>query len=80
MPDWPHVALSGYGLPGLHSIFSNFTVNSVETMETVASIYYRVKGVDDRFRLVTQEVQGGGWSGIIESFARIPPCRATNNG
>ena len=58
--------------PGLHSIFSGFTVNLVSQSD---AIFFQVTSVDERFRLIEQSVEGGGWSGTIESFARHPPVK-----
>jgi acyl dehydratase/NAD(P)-dependent dehydrogenase (short-subunit alcohol dehydrogenase family) len=60
----------GMVCPGLHSIFSGFTVNLASQSD---AMFFQVTSVDDRFRLIEQSVEGGGWSGTIESFARHPP-------
>lgn len=60
----------GMVCPGLHSIFSGFTVNLASQSD---AMFFEVTSVDERFRLIEQSVEGGGWSGTIESFARHPP-------
>jgi acyl dehydratase/NAD(P)-dependent dehydrogenase (short-subunit alcohol dehydrogenase family) len=65
--------LVGMVCPGLHSMFSGFSVNALEIDDGPNAIHYQVTSVDERFRLIRQSVEGGGWSGVIESFARVPP-------
>jgi acyl dehydratase len=60
----------GMVCPGLHSIFSGFTVNLASQSD---AMFFQVTSVDERFRLIEQSLEGGGWSGTIESFARHPP-------
>jgi NAD(P)-dependent dehydrogenase (short-subunit alcohol dehydrogenase family) len=36
-------------------------------------MHFQVTKVDERLRLVSQSVEGEGWSGRMESFARVPP-------
>jgi acyl dehydratase/NAD(P)-dependent dehydrogenase (short-subunit alcohol dehydrogenase family) len=63
----------GMVCPGLHSIFNGFTVTTVDLAAQPDTMHFQVTKVDERLRLVSQSVEGGGWSGRIESFARIPP-------
>ena len=65
--------LVGMVCPGLHSIFSGFTMCTVGLAAQPDSIRYEVTNVDKRFRLIEQSVEGGGWMGAIESLARVPP-------
>jgi hypothetical protein len=65
--------LVGMVCPGMHSTFFSLTVNSSESLGSRDAIRYAVTSVHDQFRLVKQTVEGGGWSGTIESIARIPP-------
>jgi acyl dehydratase/NAD(P)-dependent dehydrogenase (short-subunit alcohol dehydrogenase family) len=60
----------GMVCPGLHSIFSGFTVDLASQSD---AMFFQVTSVDERFRLIEQSVEGGGWSGTIQSFARHPP-------
>ncbi len=64
--------LVGMVCPGLHSIFSSFDVELVNAV-AADGIQYRVMQIDDRFRIVTIGVDGGGLQGSIEAFARVPP-------
>ena len=63
----------GMVCPGLHSIFTGFTVSAVELADAPGAMEYQVTKVDERLRLIVQSVEGEGWSGEIESFARVPP-------
>jgi NAD(P)-dependent dehydrogenase (short-subunit alcohol dehydrogenase family) len=65
--------LVGMVCPGLHSIFSSLSISTADAAEELDAIHYQVKSLDQRFRLVKQSVDGGGWSGVIESFVRVPP-------
>jgi hypothetical protein len=65
--------LVGMVCPGMHSTFFSFTVRAIEQAGTRNAIRYEVTSVHDQFRLVKQTVEGGEWSGTVESIARIPP-------
>lgn len=65
--------LVGMVCPGLHSTFFSFTVRVTQTIGSQNAIKYSVTSVHQQFRLVKQSVEGGGWSGSVESIARIPP-------
>jgi hypothetical protein len=65
--------LVGMVCPGMHSTFFSLTIRAIEPLGTENAIRYEVTSVHDQFRLVKQTVEGGGWSGTIESIARIPP-------
>lgn len=65
--------LVGMVCPGMHSTFFSLTVRAIEPPGAHDVIRYEVTSVHDQFRLVKQTVEGGGWSGTIESIARIPP-------
>jgi acyl dehydratase len=65
--------LVGMVCPGMHSIFARFTIKVVEPNSGPDAIHYQVISVDERVRLIKQSVEGAGWSGVIESFARVPP-------
>lgn len=63
--------LVGMECPGLHSLFSGFSVELKDDAEN--SITYRVATADERFRLLNIEVAGLGIQGSVEAFARHPP-------
>jgi len=69
--------LVGMQCPGLHSIFSAFSVAFYADDESHAAapvaLTYRVASVDDRVRLVEIAVTGGGIAGTVEAFSRQPP-------
>jgi acyl dehydratase/NAD(P)-dependent dehydrogenase (short-subunit alcohol dehydrogenase family) len=64
--------LVGMECPGLHSLFSGFTLE-FSTESTPASMQYQVARVDDHYRLLNIDVQGLGVRGSVEAFARHPP-------
>ena len=63
----------GMTCPGLHSIFSGFTVNFVEGGENL--LRYRVVETDPRFRIVRIAIAGGGIEGELTAIARVPPVQ-----
>jgi acyl dehydratase/NAD(P)-dependent dehydrogenase (short-subunit alcohol dehydrogenase family) len=65
--------LVGMVCPGLHSIFSGFTLRTAALATQPNAMFFQVTSLDERFRLIEQSIEGGGWSGRIESFARVPP-------
>jgi NAD(P)-dependent dehydrogenase (short-subunit alcohol dehydrogenase family) len=65
--------LVGMVCPGLYSSFTGFTVDAVEPAVRPDAMYFQVAKLHERFRLVTESVEGGGWHGVIECAARIPP-------
>ncbi len=65
--------LVGMVCPGLHSIFSGFTLNAIEPELTGNTLAYRVNMTDPRFRVVRMQVQGCGVWGVLDCFARVPP-------
>jgi NAD(P)-dependent dehydrogenase (short-subunit alcohol dehydrogenase family) len=64
--------LVGMICPGLHSIFARLDVELVDGTSSDV-ILYRVTGVDERFRYLTEAVYGGGLSGTVEAFVRNAP-------
>jgi NAD(P)-dependent dehydrogenase (short-subunit alcohol dehydrogenase family) len=64
--------LVGMVCPGLHSIFARLDVAMVGG-DATDFISYKVTGVDERFRYVTQSVHGAGLQGTVEAFLRNPP-------
>lgn len=66
--------LVGMVCPGMHSTFFSLAVRATQTPPGAQNaIRYAVTSVHQQFRLVKQTVEGGGWSGSIDSVARIPP-------
>jgi len=65
--------LVGMVCPGLHSIYTGLTLQSVEPHTEQDFICYQVTNAYELFRKVRQTVEGAGWIGVVESFARIPP-------
>ncbi|MGH6797410.1 MAG: SDR family NAD(P)-dependent oxidoreductase [Roseiarcus sp.] len=64
----------GMVCPGLHSMFSSLTVDACdEPAPQDDHLGFRVTRTDPRFRMVRMSVAGGGWTGVVESFARLPP-------
>ena len=66
--------LVGMICPGLHSILSAVALDLVDEDHAPSdSIQCAVLSTDNRFRLVTHFVQGGGLKGEVVSFVRTPP-------
>ena len=65
--------LVGMVCPGLHSIFGGLSLNFCRTDDGADAIRFRVSVTDPRFRVVRQDISGGGLAGAVESFARFPP-------
>jgi NAD(P)-dependent dehydrogenase (short-subunit alcohol dehydrogenase family) len=63
----------GMVCPGLHSIFSSLALDACRHAGPDDGIEFRVITADPRFRLVRMSVAGGGFTGTIESIARLPP-------
>jgi NAD(P)-dependent dehydrogenase (short-subunit alcohol dehydrogenase family) len=64
--------LVGMECPGLHSLFSGFTIEFARET-TGPSLQYHVASADDHFRLLKIDVHGLGIRGSVEAFARHPP-------
>jgi NAD(P)-dependent dehydrogenase (short-subunit alcohol dehydrogenase family) len=65
--------LVGMVCPGLHSIFGGLTVDFRPGAGPDDGLAYKAPKIDTRFRRVQQSISGGGLSGSVESFVRIPP-------
>jgi hypothetical protein len=65
--------LVGMVCPGLHSTFFGLTIDTVDPSAAPDAIHYRVTTLHEQFRLVKQSIVGGGWSGVIDSLARVSP-------
>lgn len=64
--------LVGMEAPGLHSIFSKFSVTLVPA-PGIGALSYRVRRVQPLLRAVEIEVFGPGLSGAVSCFVRRPP-------
>jgi acyl dehydratase/NAD(P)-dependent dehydrogenase (short-subunit alcohol dehydrogenase family) len=64
--------LVGMECPGLHSLFSSFSVE-LDARCAAPNLNYRVAGADRRFRLVKLDVSGLGIRGRVEAFVRHLP-------
>jgi hypothetical protein len=64
--------LVGMLVPGLHSIYGGVDL-ALSPSETGQLLSFAVSEVDARFRRVSIEMAGGGWSGGILAFGRAPP-------
>ncbi|MDR3775306.1 MAG: SDR family NAD(P)-dependent oxidoreductase [Terracidiphilus sp.] len=67
--------LVGMTCPGLHSIYSELSLTTCTDSDSEGSLAFRVTDTDARFRSVDQEIAGGGLTGVVKSFARIPPVQ-----
>ena len=65
--------LVGMVCPGLHSIYGELTVEAAPKQKSQGALHYRVAETDERFRTVSMEIEGGGWTGRVEAFLRTPP-------
>ncbi len=66
--------LVGMVCPGLHSLFSSLTVQTCRDAYDEDSLRFRVTSADPRFRQVRIAVEGGGLTGSLDTFARVPPA------
>jgi len=64
--------LVGMVCPGLRSIYSELSMGAYAESDTRDFLSFRVTDTDSRFQLVQQEVTGGGLSGTVRSFVRMP--------
>lgn len=64
--------LVGMECPGLHSLFSAFSVRLTENPVVRTGIGFRVSYTDDRFRIVRMAVAGPGIRGEVQAFLRPP--------
>ena len=65
--------LVGMVCPGRHSVFRGLSLESCAETYPQDVVAFRVAETDPRFRLVRQEIAGGGMTGSLECFARTPP-------
>jgi len=64
--------LVGMLVPGLHSVYGGVDL-ALNPSEAEPFLSFRVGEVDARFRSVSIDVCGGGWSGVVLGFGRAPP-------
>jgi acyl dehydratase len=69
----------GMVCPGLHSMYSSLTVDACHEREPQDRLGFRVVRTDPRFRSVRASVAAGGWVGVVESFARLPPVKQASS-
>jgi hypothetical protein len=67
--------LVGMVCPGLYSTFRDLSVKTCPAADLGEQLAFRVTKTDGRFRMVEQEIFGGGLTGTIKSFFRTPPVR-----
>jgi len=65
--------LVGMICPGLHSIYSGLSVTVCADFGLIPGLAFRVIDTDARFRLVEQEIVGGGLAGMVSGFTRTAP-------
>lgn len=65
--------LVGMACPGLHSIFSGFSIDIVDELGARQGIGWRTLRTDERFRLVTMAAGGMGISAQVQAFMRTEP-------
>ena len=64
--------LVGMVVPGLHSIYGGLNLAFTE-VDGAAQLNFVVTSVDLRIRRVLLRIEGGGLSGTITAFGRVPP-------
>ncbi|MGD0628260.1 MAG: SDR family NAD(P)-dependent oxidoreductase [Terracidiphilus sp.] len=67
--------LIGMVCPGMYSIFREMSIKTCIDPGLPEALAFRVTKTDARFRMVDQEIAGGGLTGLVKSFARTPPVR-----
>ncbi len=68
--------LVGMVCPGLHSIYGELSVEAAPlavSRGVLGVLRSSVVETDERFRTVSMEIEGGGWTGRVEAFLRTPP-------
>jgi len=63
----------GMRCPGMHSIYSSFRLRRASLPGRIASMRYRVTGVETRLQMIRVQVDGAYLEGTIETFFRPPP-------
>jgi NADP-dependent 3-hydroxy acid dehydrogenase YdfG len=67
--------LVGMVVPGLHSIYTGLTFRVCNEADTSEHLLFKVTLDDPRYRLVQQELWGGGIAAELETMIRLPPVR-----
>lgn len=65
--------LVGMICPGLHSMFSAFTVELVNDLGNQGGMGFRVSKMYDQIRMVRMDVSGAGICGSVQAYVRLPP-------
>jgi NAD(P)-dependent dehydrogenase (short-subunit alcohol dehydrogenase family)/acyl dehydratase len=65
----------GMSCPGLHSLFSQLTLERVETPPGPPGLDWRTARTEARTRWVVLDVGGAGWEGQVIAFARPEPVQ-----
>lgn len=65
--------LVGMVCPGLHSIFSAFSLDIVAETHASPGLSFQVGNIDERFRMAEINVCGAGILGTVTAFIRRPP-------
>lgn len=65
--------LVGMVVPGLHSVYVGLDLSFTADAIPAHGLQFAVTAVDPRFRRVQLHITGGGVSGILETFSRVPP-------
>jgi len=63
----------GMQCPGLHSIFSGFSIQLTEPEDDAIAVNWGTTRTDERFRLITMQARGGGIEGDVQAFMRVEP-------
>jgi NAD(P)-dependent dehydrogenase (short-subunit alcohol dehydrogenase family) len=67
--------LVGMVCPGLHSLYSELSIEACPESDAVEFLAYRVSKIYPRLRLAKQEIAGGGIAGTVTCFVRTPPVQ-----
>ncbi len=67
--------LVGMVCPGRYSIYRELSIETCAESHPQDLLAFRVAKTDARFRLVEQEISGGGLIGTVKTFASTPPVR-----
>jgi NAD(P)-dependent dehydrogenase (short-subunit alcohol dehydrogenase family) len=67
--------LVGMVCPGLHSLYSELSIETCNDSRPAGFLAFRVSKTYPRLRLVKQEIAGGGLLGMVTCFVRTPPVQ-----
>ncbi len=68
--------LVGMICPGLHSVFSGYAIDILGDGDHPNGLHWRTSRADDRFHLITMDIQGLGIAGQVQAFMRAEPVEA----